>query len=121
MNNPNYGYQPPMPPQAPKAPANAMAIASLVCGILAIILCWFYMVNIAALILAIVGVVCGAMGMKQAKLTGSGNGMAVAGLVISIVGLVFAFIGFLTCTVCVCMASNELEEAANALNGGFYY
>ncbi len=112
MNNPNYsgmsnqGYQ----PVPPRAPINSMAIASLVCGIIAIILFWIPYVNIASLVLSIIGIVCGATGMKKARLSGTGNGMAVAGLVISIIALVFSAIGLFTCTICVCTAENAARN-----------
>lgn len=96
------------------------SIAALVLGIVAIVLAWFYMVNIAALICGVVGIVLATMGRKKAKEVGAPTGMGTAGLVLSIIGLVIAAIGFFTCTVCVCACAeatglNDLNDAVNSL------
>ena len=62
--------------------ANGLAIASMVCGILSIVLTCVPYVNYASLILAIVGIIMAAVSKKQGK-----SGMATAGLVCSIVAL----------------------------------
>lgn len=97
-----------------------MSIAALVLGIVAVILAWFYMVNIVAIILGVVGIVLAIMGSKKAKAAGEPTGMATAGLVLSIIGTALSVIGFLSCTVCVCIAAetsgvNDLLEIAESL------
>ncbi len=80
-------------------------IASLVLGISAAILAWFYLVNIAALVLGITGIVLASVGKKKAVAVGASAGMGTAGLVLSIIGTVLAGIGFFSCTLCVLCAS----------------
>ncbi len=92
-----------------------LSIAALICGIVSIILAWFYMVNIVAIILGVLGIIFAVIGMKQAKAAGQPTGLSTAGLVLAIIGLVFASIGFLSCTVCVCASGGCLTKAANDL------
>ena len=69
-----------------------MAIASLVCGILSIIGPSVMYVRYFSFGLAILGIVFGVKGRKLNMLYGSGKGMATAGLVCGIIGLVFSVI-----------------------------
>jgi len=87
--------QPPGYAPAPPAPPNTMAIAALVCGVLGIIGSFIPYVMFFTAILAILGIVFGAMGMKKAKETGTGNGLAIAGLVLGIIGTLFALVGII--------------------------
>lgn len=93
-----------------------LSIAGLVCGIVAVILSWVPTVNTVALIAGIVGLICAIQGRKKAAAANAPSGVGTAGLVLSIIGTVFAGIGFLTCTVCVlCVASNS-QEFVNELS-----
>ena len=89
-----------------------MAIASLVLGIVSIIVSasmfWIPVVNIIPLVIGIVGIVIGAIARKKAVASGTPTGMATAGLVLAIIATVFAGIGVLSCTICagaVCAAA----------------
>ena len=81
---------PVMPPQAP--PTNGLAIASLVCGILAVLL---FFTIVFPIILGILAVIFGAIGIGNANKGGGNKGLAIAGLVCGIVGIV-AMIVFVT-------------------------
>ena len=61
--------------------AKSYSIAALVCGILGIVGSFIPVICYFALIPAILGIVFGAKGMKIAKITGQGQGLATAGLV----------------------------------------
>ena len=83
------------------------ALVGLLCGIVGL---WFMaqpVVVIIGIVLSIVGIVFGAMGMKAMKAEGQSTGMAVAGLVIGIVATVLGFI-FLPCA----CAAREVITAA---------
>ncbi|WP_040197961.1 hypothetical protein [Candidatus Soleaferrea massiliensis] len=82
-----------------------LSIAGLVLGIVAIVFAWFYMINIVALISGIIGIVCAAKGNKMAVAAGAPTGLGTAGMVLSIIGLILAAIGFLSCTLCVACAA----------------
>ncbi len=106
------------PPVSPMDNGKGMCIAALVLGIAAIVLAWFYLVNIIALAAAVVGLICAVQGRK--KVGPADAGLAMAGLVLSIIGLAMAGIGFLTCTVCIscaaCGAESALDSALGAWN-----
>jgi hypothetical protein len=97
-----YGYQPvpgqyPAPagqyapqqwPAYPAAPRNnRVAIAALVCGLGQFVLGLLIVGNI---LLAIPAIICGAIGLKQTRQRGEpGRGLAIAGLVLGILGVVY--------------------------------
>jgi len=83
-----------------------MAVAGLVLGILAVAFCWLPGVNIVTTILAIVGIVLSVMGTKQLNAAGKPTGVATAGLVLSIIGLVIGAIGVI-CTVVLAAATAD--------------
>ncbi len=85
-----------------------LSVAGLVLGIVAAVLAWFYMINTAALVCGIVGIICAAKGSGQAKAAGAPSGLGTAGLVLSIIGTVLAGIGFLSCTLCVLCAAGSV-------------
>lgn len=79
----------------------ALSIAGLVLGIVSAVLAWFYMINIAALVCGIIGIVCAAKGKKNAVAAGAPTGIGTAGLVLSTIGTCLAAVGFFSCTLCV--------------------
>ena len=99
------GYSPYYPPAAPPAPGNGFGIASLVLGILSILLFCIPFLNVALSLLALIlGIV--------AKVKGCG-GVAVAGIVLGSVGLVLSVLLFI---------GIALEDVHYYLNEpGYYY
>ena len=107
QNNQYPNYQPPQqPPQQPvpppvyqqpvyvNAPApdgKGMAIASLVLGILAVVIPY------AGTACAIVGLILGIMGKKKMDEAGAPSGMAMAGIILSIIALVASIIITVVC------------------------
>lgn len=83
----------------------------MICGILALLICYVPWVNIASLVLSIVGLVLAIMAKKKNAEVGAPPGMATAGLVTSIIALVISAILFVTCTVCLCVAGNAVNSA----------
>lgn len=79
QNNTVY-QQPPVTP-GNSGKASGTQIASLVLGIISILLCCCY--GAPSLILGIIGLVCGIKGNKENK-----NGVGTAGIVCSIIGLI---------------------------------
>ena len=89
---PNYP-QPPMYPQGPvQQPGKGLAIGSLVCGIVSLVLSW--MGGLLGVVAGIVGIILSI----QAKKQGFVGGMNTAGLVMSIIGLALGGILFFACT-----------------------
>ena len=97
-----------------------LAIASLVLGIVACVISWW------GLVLGIIGIVCAVVGLilainaqKSYKALGQKNGIATAGLVLSIIGLVLSIIGTIVCGIVLAAGNavaNELANDPNALN-----
>ena len=109
FNNSNIPQSnPPQPSTPPTSTGKGFSIASLVLGIISCVLAWFYLVNIAALVLSIIGVVLAALGRKKAKLSGAPTGIGTAGLVLSIIALSLSAIGFIACTLCVSACTSSL-------------
>lgn len=80
-----------------------MGVASLVLGIIAIILGIFGSTGLFGLIIGIIGIILGAMARKKAMEAPEGSverdkkGMATAGLVCSIVGTIISGLFFFAC------------------------
>lgn len=84
------GSQPP-PQQQPQS--NGMAIAALVCGILALVLSWIPVVNVLSVILGITAIVAGILGIRRANLPGLGQkGLAIGGLVTGVIALLLSLL-----------------------------
>ncbi len=94
------------------------SIVALVCGILGIVGGWIPVVCYFTFVLAIVGLVFGALALKD-KPQGNDKGIAVAGLVCGIVGTVFGLIGVL-CAVCAICAANAFVNELAAVAGSLY-
>ncbi|HEY7597054.1 MAG TPA: DUF4190 domain-containing protein [Actinophytocola sp.] len=86
-------YQPQPQPAYPAQPANGMAVTSLVLGIVGLVFSFIPIIGVIAWPLTILGVIFGGVGLSKAnQVPGAPKGMAVAGLVCSIVGLVICVI-----------------------------
>jgi hypothetical protein len=97
---PPPGYAAPPPgysqayPVARSSAGNGLAIASLVLGITSIVFCWWGLVSLAQVVLA---VVFGCIGISRANRGAWGKGQATTGLVCGCVGGILYFIfGILT-------------------------
>ena len=101
-----------MVPMQPRS--NGMAVASLILGILSLILCWIPGVNFVAIILAIVAIILGILGMKKAKepMTG-GRGMAIGGLITGILGLIISILILAVLGAIFGAANEAVNEAVN--------
>lgn len=75
--------------------SNGIAIAALVCGIIAVLIAWVPFVVVIGLILAILAVIFGIQGLKRAGEVDKGRGVALAGLITGIAGIVLSVIGIL--------------------------
>ena len=75
-----------------------MGIASLVLGIIAVIIGLFSAGSLgwAGAIMAIIGIILGALGRKEPEK----SGIATAGMVLSIIGLVSCLILYIACVAC---------------------
>ena len=106
-------------PVPPKPPGYGLGIASMILGILALLICYVPWVNIASLVMSIIGLVLAIMAKKKNAEVGAPPGLATAGLVTSIIALIVSAILFVTCTVCLCAAGNAINEAFNTSWSGW--
>lgn len=74
-----------------------MGVASLVLGIVALVLGIFGMGFPVGTIIGILGIILGAVGKKQ----NPANGLATGGMVCSIIGTVLSLLFFIACSACV--------------------
>ena len=93
------------------------AIAGLVLGIIAIVLSFIPIANLISIIPGIIGIVMSAKALKEIG-DGSEKGMAIAGLVCSIVGVVFAVPATIcgACSLCIqCAGTAATAGLAGAI------
>ena len=105
--------QGPPPPYGPP-PTNGLAIGGFVCGLLGFVLAWVPFVGFA---LSIVGLVLSVPGMGRARKVGAGTGLAVSGLVLSIIGLLAGVAFTIAVLSRVAEVDLEVPTEAEAENG----
>jgi CBS domain containing-hemolysin-like protein len=82
-----------------------MAVASMVLGIIALVLLWIPFIGSIAPVIAIAGIVLGVLGKKQLSMAGQPSGTATAGVVLSAIALVISTIFTIICGSCALLAS----------------
>lgn len=83
-------YGAPYGQYGPPKPRMGKAITSLVLGLSSVFLCFCWFLTIP---MAIVGIILSVLAQRDVKRgTGGGNGMAIAGLVLGIVGVIFSIV-----------------------------
>jgi Domain of unknown function (DUF4190) len=86
-------YAPVPPPHTPPQKGAGLAIASMVLGIIALLLSWVPVINNLAAVLAVVGLGLGIPALLRARRgTAGGKGMAIAGLITSAFALVLVIV-----------------------------
>ena len=102
-------YSPPTPPNDP--PGKNNATASLVLGIIAVVL-WFF--GYSAIISVILGIV-GLIQASKAKELGYEDTIRTAGFILSLIGLIGGALAFVACVACV-----GLFASTGIAAGGLY-
>ncbi len=95
-----------------------MAVASLILGIVAIVFSIIPGVNLFGIgpIAGVVGIILGAIALKNLKAANQPTGMAMGGLVTSIIGAVLGLLIWIACAACVSAGSRALQEAGKDPN-----
>lgn len=112
--NDSYYTPPQVPPQEPKKPASTQEIVALVLGILALVCtccCGF-----ASLPFGIGAIVCAVVSRQNGKM----GGMAITGLILGIVAMVFGVLGVLFSLV-LYSDGGMFEELEYLLDGYYGY
>lgn len=73
-------------------PRNAFGVTSLVLGVLAVLLSWIPLVGVVGWPLSILGLVFGGLGLNAARRGHGRKGLTVAGVVLSLVGLLICIL-----------------------------
>lgn len=97
MSNTQYSEhtqspQPGVPAPASPKGSNGMAVAGFVLGILGFLGAFIPVLNIGAIVLAVIGAALAAVGLARSKSVRGGKGLAIAGLVLSVLAVVIAII-----------------------------
>lgn len=101
-------YAPPQ--QTPTKPSNGLGTAGFVIGIIGLVLSFIPLIGVVAWPLVILGIIFSAVGISKAvKGRATNKGLAIAGVVVSIIGLVVCILW----TVVWKKASDEVNEEAN--------
>jgi thiol:disulfide interchange protein len=104
-------YQQPLYTQAPKK-NYAMAVASMICGIVGLSICCFWYISLP---ISIVGLILGILSIRNNE---EGRGMAIAGITTSAITILFAVLAFLGCGIINTWFWNAVNEASY---GNYYY
>lgn len=88
-----------------RTPGKGLAIASMVLGIVSLVLCLIVM-YLPALICAIVGLILGIMAKKKIK-----SKMATAGFVCSLIGLIISAVVWISCVACASAVGNAVDDS----------
>ena len=107
---PQYQQQPFMPQAPAAAPGNGLSIASLILALAALV------VPYAGIGCAVVGLILGILGKQKNKAVGAPTGMAMAGIIISIITLAISVLIVVLCSVCAAAANAELNSLLNDYN-----
>ena len=97
-NNYPSSYPPPPPPPPTSPPGKGMSIASMVLGIISLVLFWFIYLSVP---LALIGIILGAISKKKLSEVGAPSGMATAGITTSIIAIALVILIVLIVVACV--------------------
>ncbi len=104
--------------------SNGVAIAALVCGVVALLLSWLPGINLLSFLLGIAALICGAIGLSKAKDPAvGGRGLAIGGIVTGLLALVVAVLVYVGIARVfgdpdVQRQIQELQEQASEAGGG---
>jgi hypothetical protein len=94
---------------------NGIATAALTCGILSAALGWLPVVFVVGFVLAVLGIVFGAIGLGRARVSGVGRGFAITGLVTGGLGVASSIAGAALTVVTFRAVERYLEPAAHTV------
>ena len=94
----------------------ALGIVAIVLGAIAIVTFYIPVFNVFSLICGIVGLILAILSKESFAEAGQTSPVPTVGLVLSIVGLALAAIGFFTCTVCSACMVNEAAKDPKLAN-----
>jgi hypothetical protein len=92
------GGGPPRPSSIPSGQAdtgsgNGIAVAAMVCGIVAVVLGWIPVLFAIGAVLALLAIIFGIVGLRRARTSGRRRGFAITGLITGAIGVGVAVVG----------------------------
>ncbi|MEI8135869.1 MAG: DUF4190 domain-containing protein [Bacteroidota bacterium] len=87
-----------------------LGIAGMILGIIAIIVSFIGCMAVCSILLAVVGLVLSAISMSQAKKAGASKGMAIAGLICSILAIIICLIWIFVFAAVVSKGADVVKE-----------
>jgi hypothetical protein len=75
------------------ATGNGVAVAAITCGLVALVFAWMPVFVVIGVVLGVLGVVFGVRGRRRARTAGSGEGLALTGLISGSAALVLSIVG----------------------------
>ncbi|HEY5537200.1 MAG TPA: hypothetical protein VIK23_00865, partial [Acetobacterium sp.] len=123
-NKEGYDERHPEPEEILEVNYDSKSIIALSLGIFSILTCIPYLG--ASAIIGGVGLIFAMIAMKEQKALGRPSGMALAGLICSIVGLALALLVLIACVACVGIGATGLfngmfNNISNGISNGTYY
>jgi hypothetical protein len=104
-------FAPNPPQQAPEKPSNGLGLAGFVVGLIGLLLSFIPLIGMVAWPLVILGIVFSAVGIaKASKGRATNKGLSIAGLVVSVIGLI-------VCIMWVAVWNKAVDDVNEELNG----
>lgn len=91
-DQPTYAPHPGQQPPAPQKGSNGLATAGFVLGLLGLLGSWIPLLNVLGIILGVLGVVLAGVGLAKSKKANAGKGLAIAGIVLGALAVIFAIL-----------------------------
>lgn len=113
---PPPGALPPVPPVPPAAERGGLATASLVCGIIGVLLAWIPFLVVGGVVLAILALVFGIKTLRRGTTVGGAHGKSIAGVVLGVIGLALAVLGTILSVVVVREVLEFVDPAPHTID-----
>lgn len=92
MSAPQLPLTPPSATDSAPKGSNGLAVAGFILGLLGLLGSFIPVVNIGAIIIAVVGLALASVGLVRSKTVRAGKGLAVAGLILGVLAIIIAII-----------------------------
>lgn len=92
-----------------------MSVAGLVLGILSVVFTFIPGLGLLGPIVGVVGIILATIAYKKSKERGVKDGMAMAGLVLSIIGTAISLLAYIACVACVGGLFGTANDLLNSL------
>ena len=109
-----------MPTPPGDIPGKGAATGSLVCGIIAVVCCFFGSFILPPFVSVILGII-GLVLASNSKKAGFNGGLRTAGFVLSLLGLIFGSIVFVSCVACIGITSAFATVANDPSFSQYFY